>query len=116
MSEWICSDVDEGYAPCNPSDPHEQCNAANWPEVFDLEVHNTDPGTKITAMGDAIRRQVAHGVRSRSVDRAGWSDQQWADDAKELMAGADGAITSLVNGHVLALLRLREEALGGVTP
>ena len=43
---------------------------------------------------------------SMKIDRTGWTDDQWADDAERLMNEPDGAITSLVNGHVSALLRL----------
>ena len=55
-------------------------------------------------MGAAIRRQVAHAQVSSSVNRSGWTRQQWVDDARALMGHVDGAITSLVNGHVVALL------------
>lgn len=56
-------------------------------------------------MRDAIQRQMEQSQRSKVVDRTGWTDEQWIDDARALMGHLDGAITSLVNGHVLALLR-----------
>lgn len=56
-------------------------------------------------MRDAIARQMEQSQRSKMVDRTGWTDEQWIDDARALMNHPDGAITSLVNGHVLAMLR-----------
>lgn len=55
-------------------------------------------------MGEAVRRQMAARHRSFGVDRTGWTRRQWIEDAEKLMNEVDGAITSLVNGHVMALL------------
>lgn len=56
-------------------------------------------------LAKALRRQFDHARDSRTVDRAGWTAKQWADDATRLMGDIDGAITSLVNGHVSGLIR-----------
>jgi hypothetical protein len=55
-------------------------------------------------MAAAIRRQMDACARSMEVDRRDWTRQQWIDDARRLMDEIDGAVTSLVNGHVMALL------------
>jgi len=62
-------------------------------------------------MVEAVKRQMEHAHDSMMVNRRGWTDQQWIEDAARLMNELDGAITSLVNGHVLAMLRaLGEDA------
>lgn len=53
---------------------------------------------------DARTRQFDAMRRSLAVDRRGWTRQQWIDDARALMDDPDGAVTSLVNGHVMAML------------
>ena len=58
-------------------------------------------------MAEAMQRQRDHAYRSLRVDRRGWTDEQWADDAERIMHDLDGAITSLVNGHALSLIRER---------
>ncbi len=52
----------------------------------------------------AMRRQMIHSTASLTVDRRGWTRKQWVDDAKRLMGDIDGAVTSLANGHVTAML------------
>lgn len=61
-------------------------------------------------MTQAVRRQYAQAAASSKVNRTGWTDQQWVDDARDLMGHIDGAITSLCNGHVMALLRMAARA------
>lgn len=56
------------------------------------------------AMERALDRQRDQLIKSMHVKRTGWTRQQWVDDARTLMDHPDGAITSLVNGHVLALI------------
>jgi hypothetical protein len=56
-------------------------------------------------MAQAFRRQMAQADLSGQVDRTEWTDRQWIDDAQTLMNHPDGAITSLRNGHALAMLR-----------
>ena len=56
-------------------------------------------------MGLAIRAMAHHAGESWRTDRTGWTDQQWIEDAQRLMDDTDGSVSSLVNGHVLALLR-----------
>ena len=56
-------------------------------------------------MGLAIRAMAHHAGESWRTDRTGWTDQQWIEDAQRLMDDIEGSVTSLVNGHVLALLR-----------
>lgn len=55
-------------------------------------------------MAEAVMRQMDRRGESMRVDRRGWTPAQWIEDARRLMDEADGAVTSLVNGHVLALL------------
>lgn len=55
-------------------------------------------------MTEAFIRQLEEHNKSMYVDRTDWTRQQWIDDADELMNHPDGAITSLCNGHVMALL------------
>lgn len=55
-------------------------------------------------MAEAVKRQMAAMDRSYRTDRTGWTQEQWIEDADRLMNELDGAVTSLVNGHVLALL------------
>lgn len=57
-------------------------------------------------MAEAVRRQRQRSRESMMVDRRGWTDAQWVMDAQRLMDEPDGAITSLVNGHVMAMLRI----------
>ena len=57
-------------------------------------------------MADAMRRQRAQALKSSRVDRKGWTDTQWVKDAHDLMHEPDGEVTSLVNGHIEAMLRV----------
>ncbi len=57
-------------------------------------------------MADAMRRQLEQARKSSRVDRKGWTDSQWVKDAHDLMHDPDGAVTSLSNGHVNAMLRV----------
>jgi ferredoxin len=62
--------------------------------------------TQPDQMAEAMRRQFGRREESMRVDRSGWTDEQWCEDADRLMNEPDGAITSLVNGHALHLLRV----------
>ena len=65
-------------------------------------------------MADAMRRQRDRALKSMRVDRKGWTDAQWVKDAHRLMNEPDGAVTSLVNGHIHAMLRviaIQEDAM-----
>ena len=55
-------------------------------------------------MAQALSRQMAERAASLAVDRRDWTHEQWVEDAERLMDAVDGAVTSLVNGHVMALL------------
>lgn len=55
-------------------------------------------------MRNAASRQYRQRTESERVNRTGWTTQQWVDDTRSLMDHIDGAVTSLVNGHVMALL------------
>ena len=57
-------------------------------------------------MADAMRRQREQARKSSRVDRKEWTDTQWVKDAHELMHDPDGAVTSLANGHIHAMLRV----------
>lgn len=60
-------------------------------------------------MALAVRAMAHHAGDSWRVDRTGWTDERWIEDAKRLMDDIDGSVSSLVNGHVLALLRFWED-------
>ena len=61
-------------------------------------------------MSDVLRSQMSHMDASFRTDRTGWTDAQWVADARELMGGADGSISSLVNGHIMAIFRTLDGA------
>lgn len=56
-------------------------------------------------MALAIRAMAHHAGEASRVDRRGWTDAQWIEDANRLMNDLDGSVSSLVNGHVMALLQ-----------
>jgi hypothetical protein len=60
--------------------------------------------TLADATVDAFRAQREHVDQSLAIDRTGWTRQQWIDDARCLMGDLDGSVSSLLNGHVMALL------------
>lgn len=49
---------------------------------------------------------AAHRSAAVQIDRTGWTDQQWIEDADRLMGDLHGSVSSLLNGHVTALLRV----------
>lgn len=55
-------------------------------------------------MAEVVQRQMQRSRASQYINRQGWTQQQWIEDADRLMNEVDGAITSLVNGHVMHLL------------
>lgn len=55
-------------------------------------------------MALAVRAMAHHSGESSRVDRSGWTQAEWIEDAERLMSDLDGSIMSLVNGHVIALL------------
>jgi hypothetical protein len=65
----------------------------------------TDQPSTEDQMSLAMKAMASHVARSERVDRTGWTDDQWIADAQRLMDDIDGSVMSLVNGHVLALLR-----------
>lgn len=62
-------------------------------------------------MGEAIRNMARHAAESEYVDRRGWTNQQWIDDARKLMNDIEGSIMSLKNGHVMALINFYESVV-----
>jgi len=58
----------------------------------------------VDEMAEAVMRQMDRRTESMRVDRRGWTPAQWVEDARRLMDEPDGAVTSLVNGHVTHLL------------
>ncbi len=62
--------------------------------------------------GEVLARQRDHVNASHRVDRRGWTDQQWIDDARRLMDDIDGSVLDLVNGHVMKLLERLDELEG----
>jgi hypothetical protein len=56
-------------------------------------------------MALAVRAMAHHAGESWRTDRTDWTDGQWIEDAERLMDDIDGSVSSLVNGHVIALLR-----------
>ena len=64
----------------------------------------------MTAVSDERMAELQSSQRDRAaasmrVDRKGWTADQWMADADRLFNEEDGAVTSLVNGHVTHLLR-----------
>lgn len=66
-------------------------------------------------MAFAVRAMRHHASAAWRTDRTGWTDEQWIQDAAALMDDIDGSVTSLVNGHVGALLRFWEQHRACVT-
>lgn len=58
----------------------------------------------MTSSYEPFIASAKHIVTSYTTDRAGWTRQQWLEDADRLMNDIDGSVLSLVNGHVIALL------------
>lgn len=71
---------------------------------------NTPPGLD-GQMSEALRNMAAHRAASHALDRRGWTNKQWADDAKQLMSDLDGSVSSLLNGHVTGLIAERDAAV-----
>lgn len=55
-------------------------------------------------MREAMMNMLEHRAAMTSVDRTGWTREQWVTDAQALMNDLHGSVQSLVNGHVLALI------------
>lgn len=53
---------------------------------------------------DGITRKYMHRDKVLMMDRTGWTQEQWVQDAFEIMADEDGSSISLMNRHVRALL------------
>lgn len=64
----------------------------------------------MSEMSEAIQAMAEHRARAMDIDRTGWTDEQWIADAERLMEDPDGSIMSLVNGHVMALLRAHTQS------
>lgn len=93
MSHGVCNRC--GYPIAEPAPDYVRCGNAH-PRIADLWDDQ---------MAEAVQRQMQRAQASAFIDRRDWTDDQWIDDAERLMNEPDGAITSLVNGHVMALLR-----------
>lgn len=63
---------------------------------------------------NAHTQQYIQACISHLIDRRGWTEQEWIEDAIKLMNHPDGAITSLVNGHVMALINFYERTTSSV--
>lgn len=62
------------------------------------------PDSPQVELAQAVRRQMDQADQSADVDRTGWTHDQWVADARTRFNHIDGAVTSLVNGHIEALL------------
>lgn len=69
----------------------------------------SDPVTLDDQMAEAVQRQMVAARRAAMIDRRDWTPEQWIEDADRLMNEIDGAVTSLVNGHVIHLLEFWKE-------
>lgn len=69
-----------------------------------MGVMETEQKSEQDQMTLAVRAMAHHAGESSRVDRTGWTEAQWIEDADRLMGDLDGSIMSLVNGHVMALL------------
>lgn len=71
-------------------------------------------------MSEAVKNQFTHVASSLKVDRRGWTEDQWIEDAKRLMNDLEGSVLSLVNGHVSHMIerlnRLETVKLDEPTP
>lgn len=64
-----------------------------------------EPDTSLAAQAREVAiAQWDARARSHDIDRSGWTRAQYVEDAERLMDEVDGAVTSLVNGHIFALL------------
>jgi hypothetical protein len=93
----------------NPDAPGrcERCgmpesNAGHPPLTGEAPEHR--PRTHDEQMSEALTAmwRLTDGVRMKPRD--GWTRQQWVADAQEIMNDIDGSATSLLNGHVMAML------------
>lgn len=73
----------------------------------------TDPREQGPSLDDqmpaAIRAQRDHVQEAHAVDRHGWTQEQWVEDAQRLMDHMDGSVLSLLNGHAVALIAAAKE-------
>ena len=92
MSHGVCNRC--GYPISEPAPDYVRCGNAH-PRIPDLVGDQ---------MAEVVQRQMQRAQASHSINRQGWTQQQWIEDADRLMNEKDGAITSLVNGHVMHLL------------
>lgn len=56
-------------------------------------------------LAEAIEASVRMAETAARVNRTGWTDEAWIDDAKEIMGHIDGSVASLLNGHISAMFR-----------
>lgn len=93
----------------NPDAPGhcERCglpesNAGHPPLTGEAPEHR--PRTPDEQMSEALTAmwRLTDGVRMKP--REGWTRQQWVADAAEIMDDIDGSTSSLLNGHVMAML------------
>jgi hypothetical protein len=91
--------------PADFADEGEFCEAPVDQEMMEAAIRDRGVARESDQLAEVVKRQQDRMMASGRVDRAGWTDAQWIEDARRLMNEPDGAITSLVNGHVMALLR-----------
>lgn len=60
-------------------------------------------------MGQALRAQGHHVRESHAINRRGWTQDQWVEDAQRLMNDPDGSVLALLNGHATALIAAARE-------
>ena len=56
-------------------------------------------------LAEAIEATVRLAETSGRVNRIGWTDEAWIDEAKEIMGHIDGSVAALLNGHISAMFR-----------
>src|SRR3990172_11524394 len=73
----------------------------------------SEEGAILGEMGEAVRRPIEHVEGSHGVDRGGWTEQQWIDDAMSIFDDPAGSDRDLLNGHVIAMLSQLRRVNGG---
>ena len=58
----------------------------------------------MSEMSEALDRMADHRSAAMTVNRSGWTREQYLADAERLMNDLDGSVSSLVNGHAMALI------------
>lgn len=95
----------------HPTDP-EECDACSL-LLHNLALAKGKVEEAEDQLAQAIEEQKQRAHDSMMIDRTSWTEKQWIEDAIRLMNEPHGAITSLVNGHVMRLIDFYQRYEGG---